>query len=86
MKRAAFPLAILAALVTGFASSQLVSTATAQTPTSTNVSCAFIPAGTGKMEGNTPELARGAEAWMRDQYALMGRRNFVVTGQVFCAW
>ena len=77
MKRAAFPLAILAALVTGFAARELVSTAQAQTTPPGNAVCAVI--------GLQARPDEKAAAWMNEQIA-GGRTRFVTFSATLCAW
>ena len=76
MTRAAFPLAIRAALVTGFVARELVSTAQAQTPPPTAV-CAVI--------GLQARPDEKAAAWMNEQIAA-GRTRFVTFSATLCAW
>ena len=74
MKRAAFPLAILAALATGFVGSQFVSTAQAQGQPGPAAICESLVANKKSME-----------AWMNEQITA-GRRNFLARDAVMCAW
>ena len=76
MKRAAFPLAILAALVTGFAARELVSTAQAQSPKT--ASCISF---------DSVKLLKtgGTEPWMNEQLAA-GRTDLNTVGDLLCAW
>ena len=73
MKRAAFPLAILAALVVGFAGSQLVSTAQAQT--ARTATCTIF----GKLDGQP-----GVEKWLTEQ-ATAGKTEFITVSGLLCA-
>lgn len=77
MKRAAVPLAILAALLAGFAARDLVSTAQAQTPP-TVVCTQVFNAAPGS--ANTKW-----ESWIGEQLAA-GRTHFVSHPVGVCAW
>ena len=77
MKRAAFPLAILVALITGFAAHELVSTAQAQATPPANAVCAVI--------GLQSRPDEKAAAWMNEQIAA-GRTRFVTFSATLCAW
>ena len=77
MNRATLPLAILAALVTGFAARELVSTARAQTTPPGNAVCAII--------GLQSKPDEKAAAWMNEQISA-GRTRFVTFSATMCAW
>ena len=84
MKRAVFTLSILVALAFGFAGSQLVSTAQAQTQAAPTVVCRV------KFDGLAAQArSEAVQAWMNEQVA-SGRTQFIVvpTADVasLCAW
>ena len=77
MKRAAFPLAILTALLVGFASHELISTAQAQAAPPASAVCTVV--------GLQSRPDEKAAAWMNEQIAA-GRTRFVTISATFCAW
>ena len=85
MKRAVFPLSIFVALVVGFAGSQFVSSAQAQTQASPTPVCEWD----FEYKKTWEKINVNIQTWMVAQHAT-GRSNFFVVpvgdGFSICAW